>query len=171
MESNQRGSLVVAGEKAILGVFVSPDTTDFASGPRILCDRPELTDVTRPNDGRVDRQGRFVIGMYNTYHRTPLGEANIAGLYRLNKNGSLESILDESMDYRVSNCICFPASGDKMYFCDTPTRKIYSFDYPVEFGGKLSNRKLIWTMPASMPGGPDGAQVGKSHAVNKTGRQ
>jgi triosephosphate isomerase len=161
MESNRRGSLVVAGEKAILGLFVSPDTTDFAVGPRILCDRPELTDVTRPNDGRVDRQGRFVIGMYNTYHRTPLGDANIAGLYRLNKDGFLESLLDESMDYRVSNCISFPASGDKMYFCDTPTRKIYSFDYPVGFGGKLSNRKLIWTMPASMPGGPDGAQVGK----------
>jgi sugar lactone lactonase YvrE len=46
-----------------------------------------------------------------------------------------------------------------MFFCDTPTRKIYSFDYPKEKGGKLSNRQLIWTMPSNLPGGPDGAQV------------
>jgi len=46
-----------------------------------------------------------------------------------------------------------------MYFCDTPTRKLYSFNYPKEDGGKLTNRRLVWTMPSNLPGGPDGAQV------------
>lgn len=157
--NNQRGSLIVAGEKAFLKInMMSEETRDFSSGGTILCNRPEQTEATRPNDGRVDRQGRLVIGMYNNYHRagSSAGENN-AGLYRLNSKLELESLLDYK--YRVSNCICFPKEGNVMYFCDTPTRKVYAFDYPKEDGGKLSNRRLVWTVPANLPGGPDGAQV------------
>lgn len=137
---------------------MSPDTRDFASGPSVLCERPEQTEATRPNDGRVDRQGRLVFGMYNNYHRAGASAGqNNAGLYRLNEKLELESLLDYK--YRVSNCICFPEEGDIMYFCDTPTRKVCAFDYPKEKGGKLSNRRLVWTVPANLPGGPDGAQV------------
>lgn len=158
---DNRGSVVVAGERAFLRWTMSANNGDFASGPTVLCERPEQADVTRPNDGRVDRQGRFVFGMYNNYHRAAVGEMNVCGIYRLNNKCELESLLpDETLRYRVSNCICFPESGDKMFFCDTPTRKIYSFDYPVESGGKLTNRRLVWTMPSHLPGGPDGAQVG-----------
>jgi SMP-30/Gluconolactonase/LRE-like region len=46
-----------------------------------------------------------------------------------------------------------------MYFCDTPTRKVYAFDYPEEAGGQLTNRRLIWTVPPHLSGSPDGAQV------------
>jgi len=122
-----------------------------------LSARPEQLENTRPNDGRVDRQGRFVFGMYNNYHREGVsaGENN-AGIYRLNSKLEVEQLLDYK--YRVSNCICFPADGKTMYFCDTPTRKVYAFDYPQEEGGLLSNRRLIWTMPPNLPGGPDGAQ-------------
>lgn len=154
--SPEKGSIVVAGERAFLNLTMSPDTRDFASGPSVLC--PEQTEATRPNDGRVDRQGRLVFGMYNNYHRAGASAGqNNAGLYRLNEKLELESLLDYK--YRVSNCICFPEEGDIMYFCDTPTRKVYAFDYPKEKGGKLSNRRLVWTVPANLPGGPDGAQV------------
>ena len=44
-----------------------------------------------------------------------------------------------------------------MYFGDTPTRRVYAFDYSPD--GPLTNRRLIWTMPSNLPGGPDGAQV------------
>lgn len=167
--SSQSGSVVVAGERAFLRLDMSAESTDDASGLKTLCDRPEKTDVTRPNDGRVDRQGRLVFGMYNNYHRTPVGPengANICGLYRLTEQLDIESIwpTDGSLPkYRVSNCICFsPGSGETMYFCDTPTRKIYAFDYPhsTAAAGKLSRRRLIWTVPSNLPGGPDGAQVG-----------
>lgn len=155
---SEKGSIVLAGERAFLKMTMSPSSTDFATGAEILCDRPEQTEATRPNDGRVDRQGRFVFGMYNNYHRVgaSAGENN-AGLYRLNDQLELESLLDYK--YRVSNCICFPAEGDMIFFCDTPTRKLYAFDYPREQGGKLTNRRLVWTMPPDLPGGPDGAQV------------
>lgn len=152
------GSIVLGGENAILEMEMTATTHDFATGATVLCDRPDLESTTRPNDGRVDRQGRLVFGMYNNYHRAgaSAGENN-AGLFRLNGNLQYEKILD--YDFRVSNCICFPADGRTIYFCDTPTRKVYAFDYPIEAGGKLSNRRLIWTMPPNLNGGPDGAQV------------
>lgn len=153
------GRIVLAGERAFLSADMSPYATDFVSGPIDLAARPEQSLPTRPNDGRVDRQGRMVFGMYNNYHRagSSIGENN-AGLYRMNSKCEIEQILDYK--YRVSNCICFSPSGDNIYFCDTPTRKLYSFDYPVaETGGPLTNRRLVWTVPASLPGGPDGAQV------------
>jgi triosephosphate isomerase (TIM) len=165
--ASKTGSIVVAGERAFLRLTMSADSNDYSIGSKILCDRPEQTDVTRPNDGRVDRQGRLVFGMYNNYHRAPVGGsdgANICGLYRLNEKCQIESLFPDDgalPKYRVSNCICFsPGRGDTMYFCDTPTRKIYSFDYPHSAGDKLTNRRLIWTMPSNLPGGPDGAQVG-----------
>ena len=157
-ESDETGTLVLAGERAFLKMKMSANTKDFATGAEILCERPEQTEATRPNDGRVDQQGRMVFGMYNNYHRAgaSAGENN-AGLYRLNNKLEVESLLDYK--YRVSNCICFPKEGNTMFFCDTPTRKLYAFDYPEEDGGKLTNRRLVWTMPPNLPGGPDGAQV------------
>lgn len=150
MESSQPGTLVLAGESAFLKIQMSADSHDFAA-PAILCDRPERDNVSRPNDGRVDRQGRFVFGMYNNYHRTPVGDANVCGIYRVNDGLECEPLLDVSThhewgEYRVSNCICFsPGNGETMYFCDTPTRKLYAFDYPTNFGkGELANRRLIW---------------------------
>jgi triosephosphate isomerase (TIM) len=170
--SGPPGTVVLAGERAFLKVQMRADSGDFSTGPTVLCERPEQDDVTRPNDGRVDRQGRLVFGMYNNYHRKSVGAANTCGLYRLTPDLKVESLLpddDSSLRYRVSNCICFPSSGDTMFFCDTPTRKIYQFDYPAAATGtkaggglensRLSNRRCVWTMPPHWPGGPDGAQV------------
>ena len=123
------GSILIAGEKAFFTTTMSETMLDFGSGPNILCERPEQNQTTRPNDGRVDRQGRLVFGMYNNYHRSGCSEGeNNAGLYRLGADLNMEQILDYK--YRVSNCICFPADGRTIYFCDTPTRKVYAFDYP-----------------------------------------
>ena len=97
----------------------------------------------------------MVMGMYNNYHRAGAsqGEDN-SGLYRFGADFDYEELLDYK--FRVSNCCCFPADGRTVYFADTPTRKIYAFDYPKS--GKPENRRLIWTQPPHWPGGPDGAQ-------------
>ncbi len=158
LKEGSRGSIVLGGESAILEMEMTATTRDFSNGATFLCDRPDLESTTRPNDGRVDRQGRLVFGMYNNYHRSGSSEGeNNAGLFRLGPDLEYEKILD--YDFRVSNCICFPADGKTMYFCDTPTRKVYAFDYPEERGGQLSNRRLVWTVPPNLQGGPDGAQV------------
>lgn len=162
--SNEGGKIIIAGERAFLETTMSTSSgsmDDFSSFPTVLCDRPEQTETTRPNDGRVDREGRMVVGMYNNYHRSGASEgANNCGLYRLcPATNALESLFPPDYQYRVSNCICFSPDGRTMYFCDTPTRKVYAFDYPRETGQFCSNRRLVWTMPPNLAGGPDGAQV------------
>lgn len=158
LKRGSSGSIVLGGESAIMEMDMTGTTNDFAAGATFLCDRPDLESTTRPNDGRVDRQGRLVFGMYNNYHRSGASEGeNNAGLFRLGPDLQYEKILDYG--FRVSNCICFPADGTTMFFCDTPTRKVYAFDYPVERGGQLRNRRLVWTVPPNLAGGPDGAQV------------
>ena len=80
-----------------------------------MCDyEPDLN--TRPNDGKCDREGNFVIGSYNNNHRQD--EKNIAGMWRLSKD---DKSLTEIMDYRFrcSNTIAFDQTGTKIYFCDT----------------------------------------------------
>jgi sugar lactone lactonase YvrE len=39
--------------------------------------------------------------------------------------------LREVLDYkvRVSNATCFTPDGRIMFFCDSPTRRVYAFDY------------------------------------------
>ncbi|GAX85564.1 hypothetical protein CEUSTIGMA_g12979.t1 [Chlamydomonas eustigma] len=108
---------------------------------------------TRPNDGRVDRFGSFVVGSYNNAHRQD--GAEIGGLWRLNPDGNMQEILDYK--FRCSNCVCFSPDGLTMYFTDTPTRRIFAFDYNP--AGKLSNRRLVYELPSSISGGPDGAQT------------
>ena len=65
----------------------------------------------------------------------------------------------EILDYkfRCSNCVCFSPDGLTMYFTDTPTRRIFAFDYNPS--GLLSNRRLLYEMPSHLAGGPDGAQT------------
>jgi len=117
-----------------------------------VCDfEPGLN--TRPNDGRCDREGNLVIGSYNNAHRQD--GADIGGLYRLEAStGQLREILDYR--FRCSNCICFTPDGRTVFFCDTPTRRIFAFDYSPS--GGLSNRRVLYEMPAGLEGGPDGAQ-------------
>lgn len=76
LKSSTPGSLIIAAETAILTTsMITPGEDpnipmpDFHAGPAILCDRPDHMSTTRPNDGRIDRFGNFVVGMYNQYHR------------------------------------------------------------------------------------------------------
>lgn len=131
--------------------------------PEIICPTPESSSVTRPNDARVDRSGNLVFGMYNNYHKggASVGEDN-AGLYRLTQDEvdgpcTCEEIL--SYRFRCSNAICFSPDGSQLYFCDSPTRKIYAFEYSPADGIDMNTRQLIYTQPAALAGNPDGAQV------------
>ena len=128
--------------------------------PRSKAVKTRLTDFepglnTRPNDGRVDRSGNFIIGSYNNDHR--VDASAIGGLWRLDANNNRQ--LDEVLDYkhRCSNCICFSPDGRKMYFTDTPRREVFEFDYDPNRGPL--NRRLFYSLPSDMAGGPDGAQV------------
>jgi len=151
------GRLLVAMAEQVVAYDVATGQADA------IAPAPEATSTTRPNDGRSDRSGNFVVGMYNAFHKGggPSSGENNAGLYRIGASpgGGLEEIL--SYRFRVSNGISFSPDGRTMYFCDTPTRKVFAFSYDPQAQGTnaLTNRRLVYSMPSHLPGGPDGAQV------------
>ena len=76
---------------------------------------------TRINDGRCDRQGRFVFGTFNP------AEKAIGGFWRVHPDLSIERLPLPAA--AVGNSICFSPDGGTMYYTDTPTRIICRLDY------------------------------------------
>ena len=150
LRAGEAGSLVLAMENGIYAYSVA------AGKGSLVADAPEPCSTTRPNDGRVDRSGRLVFGGYNSYHSGggPSTGLENTGLYRINAGGDVEELLDYK--FRVSNAISFSPDGRTMYFCDSPTRKIYAFDYS---DAGVANRRLVYTQPSALAGSPDGANV------------
>jgi L-arabinonolactonase len=105
---------------------------------------------TRVNDGRCDRQGRFVFGTKD--EGSPLQA--IGGFYRLNHDLSLERLPLPAP--AISNSIAFSPDGSTMYFCDSPTREIRACDYRAD--GGIANDRLFVRL-ADATGEPDGSTV------------
>jgi L-arabinonolactonase len=105
---------------------------------------------TRTNDGRCDRQGRFVFGTKD--EASPVKA--IGGFYRLNHDLSLERLPLPAP--AISNSIGFSPDGATMYYCDTPTREIRACDYRAD--GSIANDRLFTTL-TDAEGGPDGSTV------------
>lgn len=111
---------------------------------------------TRNNDGACDRQGRFVFG---TLHEPTWGSKQAIGaFYRLGHALELERL--SLPPCAISNSIAFSPSGDRMYFCDSPTRKIYCCDY----GDRLGEPRLFVDL-GKVEGVPDGSTVDAEGAL------
>ncbi|MEM5425524.1 SMP-30/gluconolactonase/LRE family protein [Paraburkholderia ferrariae] len=105
---------------------------------------------TRLNDGRCDRQGRFVFG--TKYEGTP--RQAIGGFYRLNHDLTLERLPLPAP--AISNSIAFSPDGSTMYYCDTLTREIRACDYGAD--GTIANERTFVTLTDDT-GVPDGSTV------------
>ena len=106
--------------------------------------------MTRLNDGRCDRQGRFVFG---TLDERPCRDA-IASFYRLNLDLSLERLPLPAI--AISNSICFSVDGTAMYFCDSMKKAIYRWD---DYLGGDASRVRVFAVLDDGPGAADGATI------------
>jgi sugar lactone lactonase YvrE len=106
----------------------------------------------RLNDGKTDRQGRFLAGTMHL-HRTG-DEPVVGGLFRLDPGGRATQIAD---DILTSNGPCFSPDGRIFYFADSTRRMIWAFDYDTETGTP-SNRRVFADLNG-MNTSPDGATV------------
>lgn len=123
---------------------------DFGSGEatRIVETQPgELR--PRLNDGKVDRQGRFVAGSMDFEESEPVGK-----LFRLDPDFSLH-VLDA--DIICSNGPCWSPDGRSFYFADTGRRLIWVYDYNPGTGAVRSRRRFASF--EDQRGLPDGATV------------
>lgn len=138
----QDGNLIVAREHAFL--LFNPDSGNLETLFELHDANPEM----RLNDGKLDRQGRFICaGMGRK------GDA-LGDLHQLDNNLN-HTVLSGGIC--VGNGVCFSPAGDILYFSDTRDRKVFACDYDPETGVASEPRLHINTAPLSS--GVDGATV------------
>lgn len=117
------------------------------------------------NDGKVDRQGRFVTGgvapgMGDPTVVTEAGDdPPRAGLFRVDANLTVHPFGD---GVSVSNGPTFSPDGRTLYWSDSGTQQVYAWDYDTA-GGVATRRRLHADFAAGTQPGtvaiPDGATV------------
>ena len=116
---------------------------------RLHAVEPDLP-ATRLNDGRCDRQGRFVFGtMDERANRQAIGS-----FYRLNTDLTLERLPLPKV--AISNSICFSLDGEAMYFCDSPEKIIYRWD---GYGSGNAEAITVFADLRDGVGTPDGSAI------------
>ena len=107
----------------------------------------------RFNDGRCDRQGRFLAG---TMLMNMAAGARSGCIYSYQNSSKLTKLLD---GFITPNGMAFSPDGRTMYLSDSHTsvQSVWAFDYDIETGTP-SNRRLFIDMNP-LPGRPDGAAV------------
>lgn len=102
----------------------------------------------RFNDGKVDRAGRFWAGTLDRRLSSPIGQ-----LYRMDK-GAVK-VVDRG--FTISNGIGWSPDNRVMYFTDTPSRRIYRYDFDLAAGTATGRR--VFVEAEAGHGGPDGLTV------------
>ncbi|MDL2356721.1 MAG: SMP-30/gluconolactonase/LRE family protein [Pseudomonadota bacterium] len=137
-------------DRLLLGLASGLAFFRFSSGAvEPICDVEADLAGTRINDGRCDRQGRFVFGMFN--QDSDPREA-VGSFYRLNCDLSLERL--PLGHVAIANSICFSPDGATMYFCDSQTKVIRSCDY-----GDVIGEQRVFADLSSEEGEPDGSTI------------
>ena len=106
----------------------------------------------RLNDGKTDRQGRFVAGTMHL-HRAD-DEPVVGGLFRLNPEGTVDLLVE---DIATSNGPCFSPDGRILYFADSTRQTIGVFDYDIATGTPRNRR--VFADLRTLGTAPDGATV------------
>jgi L-arabinonolactonase len=139
-----------AGGGAVVALRNGLHCFDFENGDLTPIEDPERDNRrTRMNDGKVDRQGRFLVGSMDYEEREPIG-----ALYRLDPEHRLTR-LEEGII--VSNGPCWSPDGGTFYFTDTWSGEISAYDYDQE-SGMVANKRCFCRM-TSQGGAFDGATV------------
>ena len=111
----------------------------------VEADRPQ----NRMNDGACDAAGRFWAGTMALDEHAGAG-----ALYRLDPDGTVHTMLTS---VTISNGIDWSLDGRRMYYVDSPTRRIDVFDFDPGTGA-IANRRPFVEVPAEA-GIPDGITV------------
>ena len=139
------GGLVTAGGRRLMLRATRPGE---GWAGRIIAEAP-ARDGIRFNDASVDPAGRVWVGSMDIKEKEPLGT-----LYRLDSGGTLTPVVKGAT---VSNGIGWSPDGTRMYYNDSPTRRIDMFDYDQATGEAYQGRMFADLSGAD--GFPDGLTV------------
>jgi L-arabinonolactonase len=136
-------------DRLLLGLASQLAFYDFSSGAVTPICTVEAGLTTRLNDGRCDRQGRFVFGTFNMAQP----KERIGAYYRLGADLKLERLPLPAC--AIANSICFSPDGATMFYCNSPDRAIRCCDYDLQTGA-ISNDRVFVTLGKGK-GEPDGS--------------
>jgi sugar lactone lactonase YvrE len=139
------GILTVGGSKLTLYL---PAERGERWTKRVIADVPAREGI-RFNDAAVDPAGRVWVGSMHTEEREPLGE-----LCRLDAGGVLTTVVK---GVTVSNGLGWSPDGARMYYVDSPMRRVDVFDYDPATSEAFQRR--VFADLSAFDGVPDGLTV------------
>lgn len=149
----------VAGAES--GVFKLSPQVDGQLDFKRLATVSHAAQGMRFNDGRCDRQGRFLAGTMLMNMASSQGEGCVYSYQMHSEEGAaktdqLVKLLD---GFKTPNGLAFSPDGRTMYLSDShpSVQLIWAFDYDIATGTP-SNRRVFVDM-SPLPGRPDGAAV------------
>ena len=134
---------LVALQTGIFELDLTSEALSLVVNP--LAEEPDV----RFNDGKCDPAGRLWVGSMHlsTY-------PNAASLYCLDTDGTMRRVLD---NITISNGIVWSLDHRTMYYIDTATQCVQSYDYQLKTG-RISHPQVIIRVPAE-EGCPDGMTI------------
>jgi sugar lactone lactonase YvrE len=136
--------------KVIVALISGLYCLDIETGAKVLIHDPEEGRLgNRFNDGKCDPAGRFLAGTMSLN-----GEHAQGALYSLSTKGKVSLLVDKAS---ISNGLAWSADHRTMYYIDTPTLEVVSFDYDVA-QGTIRNKQLVARLDES-EGYPDGMTI------------
>ena len=131
--------MLISAEKE--GVYkTNPKTKE-----RLFIAQFEEDTLMRYNDGKLDPKGRFLVGTKGYLKDYP-GKGKLFSYDGKN----VKTIVDGTA---ISNGLGFSARNDKMYFIDTPTKKVGRYHYNIETGVANFDNFVVNIQGAGYPDG------------------
>ena len=145
------GSFALRERGGFLFAFRNGFATLDAPGAELEWFTPEALELAdeRFNDGKTDRRGRFWAGTLDRKLTRTIGK-----LYRL-EPGLRVAAMDSG--FTIANGIGWSPDDRTLYFTDTPSRRIYRYDFDAANGAIANRRVFVEAEPGH--GGPDGLTV------------
>jgi sugar lactone lactonase YvrE len=140
------GGILIVGGATLTLLFPAERGSQWST--RLIAEAPARDDL-RFNDAGVDPAGRVWAGSMHIGETEPLGE-----LYRLDPGGRLTTVVK---NVTISNGLGWSPDGSRMYYADTPLRRIDVFDYDPATGEAFARRPFADL--SAYDGAPDGLTV------------
>jgi sugar lactone lactonase YvrE len=140
------GGILTAGGNRLTLRATRPGAAGWAG--RTVAEAP-ARDGVRFNDAAADPAGRVWVGSMDVGESKPLGV-----LYRLDAGGTLTPVVE---GVTVSNGLGWSPDGTRMYYADSPARRIDMFDYDQATGEAFQRR--VFADLSQSDGVPDGLTV------------
>jgi L-arabinonolactonase len=138
-----------AGGSLVAGLVDGVYAVDLETAAFTPVFKPEPVDpLVRFNDGKVDRDGRFVCGSMGV-KAEPRGR-----LWRVDREGRIVTL---ARDVRIANALSFSPDGRTMYFADSLEMKIRAYEY--HEGDRVVSAPRVFFDTTPFQSGPDGATV------------